>query len=79
MVDKLDMKAKLDNVTVEKKNFVVCKQGTIESEYSIGEVVGSGAFATVRKVIHKRTNQKRALKIIKKKKFIKMRKKKVFS
>ena len=63
-----EINAKLEQITVEKKNFIVCKQGTIEAEYSIGDIVGSGAFATVRKVIHKKTKQPRALKILKKKK-----------
>jgi calcium-dependent protein kinase len=49
-----------------KSVFIPYKKGQIESDYTIGEIVGSGAFATVRKVIHKETNQPRALKIIKK-------------
>lgn len=49
-----------------RSNMVQYKKGQIESDYTIGEIMGSGAFATVRKVIHKQTNNARALKIIKK-------------
>ena len=42
--------------------------GLIEKDYTIGEVVGSGAFASVRKVKSKTNGQIRALKIIKKQK-----------
>lgn len=63
-----DLATKLDKVLVDKKKYVVCKQSTIESDYMIGEIVGSGAFATVRKVVHRKTKQARALKILKKKK-----------
>ena len=54
--------------TVEKSTFIQYKKGMIEKDYSIGEVVGSVAFATVRKVKNKANGQLRALKIIKKQK-----------
>jgi len=53
-------------MNVNKGTFIQYKKGQIEAEYTIGEIMGSGAFATVRKVIHKETNNPRALKIIKK-------------
>jgi calcium-dependent protein kinase len=56
----------MDNIKVSKGNFIQYKKGLIEKDYMIGEVVGSGAFATVRKVISKTSSQLRALKIIKK-------------
>lgn len=54
------------DIKIEQSTFVQYKKGQIEQEYTIGEVMGSGAFATVRKVTHKETNMPRALKIIKK-------------
>ena len=62
------IRGRVADLKVEKKNFIVCKKGIIENEYVIGEIVGSGAFATVRNCIHKETKQERALKIINKKK-----------
>lgn len=58
----------LDKIKISKGNFVNFKKGLIENDYVIGEVCGSGAFATVRKVTSKNTGQVRALKIIKKQK-----------
>src|SRR5690242_11482177 len=58
----------LDKIKISKGHFINYKKGLIEKDYSIGEVVGSGAFATVRKVTERQTGQLRALKIIKKQK-----------
>ena len=60
------MKKENSEFKVGKATFIQYKKGLIEKDYKIGEVVGSGAFATVRKVYHKQTGQQRALKIIKK-------------
>lgn len=57
-----------DKIKISKGNFVNFKKGLIENDYTIGEICGSGAFATVRKVTNKSTGQVRALKIIKKQK-----------
>ena len=54
------------NFSVGKGTFIQYKKGLIEKDYTIGEVVGSGAFASVRKVKSKANGQYRALKIIKK-------------
>jgi len=51
-----------------KGNFVNFKKGNIENDYELRETLGSGAFAKVVKVVHKKTGQFRALKIIKKQK-----------
>ena len=56
---------------VGKGTFIQYKKGLIEKDYKIGEVIGSGAFASVRRVVHKGSGQPRALKIIKKQKIIK--------
>ena len=53
---------------VGKSTFIQYKKGLIEKDYKIADVIGSGAFATVRRVYHKTTGQPRALKIIKKQK-----------
>ena len=53
---------------VGKGTFIQYKKGLIEKDYKIGEQIGSGAFASVRKVVHKGSGQPRALKIIKKQK-----------
>ena len=53
-------------IQISKSIFVQYKEGLIEKDYEILDTVGSGAFATVKKVIHKLTGQIRALKIIKK-------------
>jgi calcium-dependent protein kinase len=64
MVDQLN----LDNIKISKGNFINYKKGLIENDYTIGDICGSGAFATVRKVTNKVSGQVRALKIIKKQK-----------
>jgi calcium-dependent protein kinase len=58
----------LENIKISKGNFINYKKGLIENDYIIGDICGSGAFATVRKVTNKLTGQVRALKIIKKQK-----------
>jgi len=66
--DKKDSKmdSKETQMNVNKGTFIQYKKGQIEADYTIGEIMGSGAFATVRKVTHKDTGNTRALKIIKK-------------
>jgi calcium-dependent protein kinase len=56
----------MDSIKVSKGSFIPYKRGLIEKDYKVCDVVGSGAFATVRKVIAKANDQLRALKIIKK-------------
>ncbi|MCQ2821129.1 MAG: protein kinase [archaeon] len=54
--------------TISKGTFVQYREGLIERDYKIGDVIGSGAFAQVRKVIAKNGGHVRALKVIKKQK-----------
>lgn len=54
------------NLKISKSNFISYKKGGITSEYSVGGAVGSGSFGTVKKAIHKKTGQERAIKILKK-------------
>ncbi len=55
-----------NEINVGKGMFVNYKKGNIEQDYEIKETLGSGAFAKVVKVLHKKSGQFRALKIIKK-------------
>ena len=56
------------DIVLTKGNFVNFKKGNIELDYELKETLGSGAFAKVVKVNHKKSGQYRALKIIKKQK-----------
>ena len=66
MVEPKSEKSK--DIKLGKSNFVNYKKGNIETEYELRETLGSGAFAKVVKVLHKKSGQYRALKIIKKQK-----------
>lgn len=57
-----------DDIKLTKGNFVNFKKGSIDTEYELRETLGSGAFAKVVKIYHKKTGQFRALKVIKKQK-----------
>ena len=50
----------------DKSSFVSYKTISIVKEYTLGKTLGSGAFGTVRKAVHKATKQERAIKILKK-------------
>ena len=54
------------DLKISKSNFITYKKGGITNEYSVGSAVGSGSFGTVKKGIHKKTGQERAIKILKK-------------
>ena len=54
------------NLKIEKAKFIGNKTSLITEEYIFGTNLGSGSFGTVRRAIHKKTNQARAVKIIKK-------------
>lgn len=63
----MDNKKKEDNLKISKANFVSYKKSlNITSEYTIGQNLGSGSFGTVRRAVHKKSNQVRAIKILKK-------------
>ena len=55
-----------DQLKFDKSTFVCYKTTKINEEYLLGETLGQGAFGTVRKAIHKLTQQERAIKILKK-------------
>ena len=55
-----------DQLKFDKSTFVCYKTTKINEEYLLGETLGQGAFGTVRKAVHKLTNQERAIKILKK-------------
>ena len=56
----------VDELKFDKSTFVCYKTSKINDEYLLGETLGQGAFGTVRKAVHKITNQERAIKILKK-------------
>ena len=55
-----------DSIVIKKENLISHKKGKISKEYTLGKVIGKGAFGQVRLAIHKATKQKRAIKIMKK-------------
>ena len=59
MVEVNRQPGKKDNSTkdlvMNKGNFVNFKKGSIENDYELRETLGSGAFAKVVKVVHKKT------------------------
>ena len=57
-----------DDIKLGKGNFVKFNKGNVEEEYELRETLGSGAFAKVVKILHKKSGQFRALKVIKKQK-----------
>lgn len=61
MVDNQTSQLKLD-----KTKFIQIKKTNILNDYTIGKNLGSGSFGTVRLATHKKTNNQRAIKIIKK-------------
>ena len=46
--------------------FVAKHEGTLRDQYKIGKVLGEGAFGEVRLCTHRVTNEKRAVKVLKK-------------
>lgn len=58
--------SKKDQLMINPSNFVAYKKGMITKEYNMGKPLGSGSFGTVRIATHKATDQKRAIKVIKK-------------
>ena len=58
--------SKKDVLTINQSLFVSYKKGMITKEYTMGKPLGSGSFGTVRIATHKQTEQKRAIKVIKK-------------
>jgi len=54
------------NLKINSSLFVSYKKGNITKDYIMGKPLGSGSFGTVRVATHKLTDQKRAIKIIKK-------------
>lgn len=66
--DKKEKEKSSNDLKLSKGNFVNFKKGSVDNEYELRETLGSGAFAKVVKVVHKKSGQFRALKIIKKQK-----------
>lgn len=56
----------VEGLKIQVGNFVVQNPKAFQEEYKIGKNLGSGAFGEVRKVIHRATNENRAVKIFRK-------------
>jgi calcium-dependent protein kinase len=50
----------------DKSSFIAYKTTAITKDYTLGKILGTGAFGTVRSALHKPTKQIRAVKILKK-------------
>ena len=60
------MEEKPHSFKITKANFISHRKGVnITTEYVFGEALGSGSFGTVRKGVHKKSGQTRAIKILK--------------
>ena len=51
-------------VTIRSTSFITCKTGSMYDDYVVQEELGRGAFAQVKKVVHKGSGQVRAAKIL---------------
>jgi calcium-dependent protein kinase len=51
---------------IDKSVFVKEQKGKIESKYKVLETIGKGSYGEVKKILHKTTNELRAMKIIRK-------------
>ena len=56
----------VDELKINRENFIFHKTTPISKEYIMGKQLGSGSFGSVRLAIHKATKQRRAIKIQKK-------------
>jgi hypothetical protein len=52
------------SVKFTAKNFVTQRPGTLESFYSLGDLLGSGGFGEVYSCVHKETGSERAVKVL---------------
>ena len=57
-----------EKIVISTENLITHKKSNISKDYTLGKVVGSGAFASVRLGVHKTTKQVRAIKVLKKEK-----------
>ena len=51
---------------IDTQMFISEKKGKVTKDYNIMAVIGNGAYGEVKKVVHKLTQQERAMKTIKK-------------
>ena len=56
----------VDELKILPGNFVIKNPRAFQEEYKIGRSLGKGGFGEVRRVIHRATNDIRAVKIFKK-------------
>ena len=53
-------------LAIEKKMFVNEHKGRVKNDYEVLQLLGSGSFGEVKKVVHKQTRDVRAMKSVKK-------------
>lgn len=56
----------VEQFTFDKGNFILTNDGKFSEKYSMGNMLGQGAFGEVRKCMNRATKAVRAVKIIKK-------------
>ena len=54
------------DLIITPSDFIAEKQGKIRDTYKIGHKIGDGAFGSVRKITHRKTQEVRAVKTISK-------------
>ena len=57
----------MDSFNVSVHDFATLKEGQLRDNYEIKELLGEGAFGSVRKISHKQLHEDRAVKILSKK------------
>ena len=63
----MDNKKNENTLKISKANFISYRKNmNITNDYTVGQDLGTGSFGTVRRAVHKKTNQQRAIKILKK-------------
>ncbi len=63
-------KKKNNNLNIESSTFISYKKNIITKEYSLGRPIHKSTTSDIRSATHKETNQKRAVRIIKKNKIL---------
>ena len=57
-------KAQTSDILISAKTFIHENKGKFRDNYKIGHVIGTGAFGQVRKCLHIKSNNVRAVKLI---------------
>ena len=63
-----DMIQDKNELIIEKQTFILEKDGRFRDFYFLGQSIGKGAYAEVRKCMTRKTKEQRAVKLIRKEK-----------